>query len=146
MSTSGSESGSNNSSFSEGDPAETEQGLMAYQYEPEYTEQELTEMEVSNVSRQREIEENPRQYNTDWCSCSNCTSKPLPSECFCCHEFDLLEVVMDVGECVIEFQTVCLNPVVLSTSYVSFLRYKRHRGRAPDTLTNRCIFFISKFV
>ena len=33
--------------------------------------------------------------------------------------------------------TVCLNPVVLETSYISFLRYKHHRGRAPDVLTNR---------
>jgi hypothetical protein len=33
--------------------------------------------------------------------------------------------------------TVCLNPVVLETSYISLLRYKHHRGRAPDVLTNR---------
>jgi hypothetical protein len=26
---------------------------------------------------------------------------------------------------------------VLETSYISFLRYKRHRGRAPDVLANR---------
>ena len=30
-----------------------------------------------------------------------------------------------------------LEPEYTETSYISFLRYKRHRGRAPDVLTNR---------
>jgi hypothetical protein len=30
-----------------------------------------------------------------------------------------------------------MNTDVLETSYISFLRYKRHRRRAPDVLTNR---------
>ena len=33
-----------------------------------------------------------------------------------------------------DFRTAYLNPVVLETSYICFLRYTRHRGRAPDVL------------
>ena len=89
---------------------------------------------------------------------------PLLTECLCCHEFTLFDGNIELGECIsdnIDFRTVCLNPVVLETSYIQFkifycssikctfkqrdwtkgsyiifLRYKRHRGRAPDVLTH----------
>ena len=113
-------------------------GQLGYQYEPEYIEEEIAQMETERQAERLEIENNPRRNNTDWCSCSRCISMPLPSECLCCQEFHLLEEAIEHGHCVTEntdFRTVCLNPVVLTTSYVSFLRYKRRRGRAPDELT-----------
>jgi hypothetical protein len=97
-------------------------------------------MEEAASAQRREIENNPRQNDTNWCSCSKCISLPLPSKCLCCHEFSLFDGQLEPSDCITDstkFRTVCLNPVVLKTSYISFLRYKRHRGRAPDVLTNR---------
>ncbi|XP_063447171.1 uncharacterized protein LOC134726687 [Mytilus trossulus] len=138
MSSSDSESSDVSSSQSETNFDEC--GQFGYILEPEYTEEELQQIEAEETSRQQDIINNPRKFDTNWCSCKNCIVMPLPAECFCCHEFTLLEENMNLGECVTEntdFRIVCLNPVVLETSYISFLRYKRHRGRAPDVLTNR---------
>lgn len=143
MSTSGSESNSDNDSF--GELEYGEHGSMAYQYEPEYTEEELAQMEATNASRQREVADNPRQYDTDWCLCSNCISMPLPSECFCCHEFDLLEVHLDDGTCItdnIEFKTVCLNPVVLAPCFffLNGVFPHFHTNQESTYITLRVIF------
>ena len=97
-------------------------------------------MEEAASAQRREIENNPRQNDTNWCSCSKCISLPLPSECLCCHEFSLFDGQLEPSDCITDntnFRTGCLNPVVLERSYISFWRYKRHRGRAPDVLTNR---------
>ena len=115
-------------------------GEFGYQLEQEYTEEELRQMEEAASAQRREIENSPRQNDTNWCSCSKCISLPLPSECLCCHEFSLFDGQLEPSDCITDntnFRTVCLNPVVLETSYISFLRYKRHRGRPPDVLTNR---------
>jgi hypothetical protein len=115
-------------------------GEFGYQLELEYTEEELRQMEEAASAQRREIENNPRQNDTNWCSCSKCISLPLPSECMCCHEFSLFDGQLEPSDCITDntnFRTVCLNSVVLETSYISFLRYTRHRGRAPDVLTNR---------
>ena len=136
MSSSGTESDSSASSDVDFD----DYGEFGYQLEPEYTEEELRQMEEAASAQRREIENNPRQNDTNWCSCSKYISLPLLSECLCCHEFSLFDGQLEPSDCITDntnFRTVCLNPVVLETSYISFLRYKRHRGRAPDVLTNR---------
>ncbi|XP_071151251.1 uncharacterized protein [Mytilus edulis] len=116
-----------------------EYGQFGYALEPEYTEEELHEMEAAESSRNQDILSNPRQFNTDWCSCTKCIVMPLMTECLCCHEFTLFDGNIELGECTsdnIDFRTVCLNPVVLETNYISFWRYKSNRGRAPDILTH----------
>ena len=87
MSSSGTESDSSASSDVDFD----DYGEFGYQLEPEYTEEELKQMEEAANAQRREIENNPRQNDTNWCSCSKCISLPLPSECLCCHEFSLLD-------------------------------------------------------
>ena len=127
MSSSGTESDSSASSDVDFD----DYGEFGYQLEPEYTEEELRQMEEAASAQRREIENNPRQNDTNWCSCSKCISLPLPSECLCCHEFSLFDGQLEPSDCITDntnFRTVCRNPVVLKTSYISFLRYKRHRG------------------
>ena len=47
-------------------------GEFGYQLEPEYTEKELRQMEEAAIAERREIENNPRQNDTNWCSCSKC--------------------------------------------------------------------------
>jgi hypothetical protein len=136
MSSSGTESDSSASSDVDFDYY----GAFGYQLEPQYTEEELRQMKEAASAQRREIENNPRQNDTNWWSCSKCFSLPLPSECLCCHEFSLFDGQLEPSDCITyntNFRTVCLNPVVLETSYISFLRYKRHRGRAPDVLTNQ---------
>ena len=59
-----------------------------------------------------------------------CISLPLPSECLCCHEFSLFDGQLEPSDCITDNTN-------FRTSYTSFLRYKRHRGKAPDVLTNR---------
>ena len=115
-------------------------GAFGYQLEPQYTEEELRQMKEAASAQRREIENNPRQNDTNWCSCSKCISLPLPLECLCCHEFSLFDGQLELSDCIIDntnFRIVYLNPVVLETSNNSFLRYTRHRGRAPDVLTNQ---------
>ena len=131
MSSSGTESDSSASSDVDFD----DYGEFDYQLEPEYTEEKLRQVEKAASAQRREIENSPRQNDTNWCSCSKCISLPLPSECLCCHEFLLFDGQLEPSDCITDntnFKTVCLNTVVLKTSYISFLRYKRHRGRAPD--------------
>jgi hypothetical protein len=44
---------------------------------------------------------------------------------------------LEPSDCITDntnFRTVCLNPVVLETSYISFLRYKRHISAITKTL------------
>ena len=40
-------------------------GVFGYQLEPEYTEEELRQMEEAASAQRREIENNPRQNNTN---------------------------------------------------------------------------------
>ena len=69
MSSSGTESDSSASSDVDFD----DYGEFGYQLEPEYTE-ELRQMEEAASAQRREIENNPRQNDTNWCSCSKCIS------------------------------------------------------------------------
>jgi hypothetical protein len=43
-------------------------GEFGYQLEPDYTEEELRQMEEAASAQRREIENNPRQNDTNWCS------------------------------------------------------------------------------
>jgi hypothetical protein len=78
-----SSSGTESDSSASGDVDFDDYGEFGYQLEPEYTEEELRQMEEAASAQRREIENNSRQNDTNWCSCSKCISLPLPSECLC---------------------------------------------------------------
>jgi hypothetical protein len=61
MSSSGTESDSNDSSDVDFD----DYGEFGYQLEPEYTEEELRQMEEAVSAQRQEIENNPRQNDTN---------------------------------------------------------------------------------
>ncbi|CAG2238576.1 unnamed protein product [Mytilus edulis] len=90
-----------------------EYGQFGYALEPEYTEEELHEMEAAESSRNQDILSNPRQFNTDWCSCTKCIVMPLLTECLCCHEFTLFDagpidgLTIDAGDYI--YSNTCNN-------------------------------------
>ena len=59
-------------------------GVFGYQLEPEYTEEELRQMEEAASAQRREIENNPRQNDTNWFSCSKCISLACAAMNFHC--------------------------------------------------------------
>jgi hypothetical protein len=133
MSSSGTESDSSASSDVDFD----DYGEFDYQLEPEYTEEELRQMEEAASAQRGEIENNPRQNDTNWCSCSKCISLPLPSECLCCHAFSFFDGQLESSDCITDntnFRTVCLNPVVLETSYISFFEVQTSQRKS-----SRCV-------
>ncbi|XP_060775114.1 uncharacterized protein LOC132884975 [Neoarius graeffei] len=78
-----------------------------YLYDPEYTDEEIRQMELERAERERvdrEVEEGEagaaagagagaaRHRVTDkwWCTCSKCEVMQTEVECYCCHEWDLI--------------------------------------------------------
>ena len=105
-----------------------EMRLVAYNFEPEYSEEEMTSRsqhsitEASSADGVFTLEE--------WCSCGNCQQMLTSEECGCCKEADFVLPCLDDHECSMHldsYDTLIINPDV----------FKRQRGRAPDELNNR---------
>ena len=86
---------SNNESNNEGeeDIAFTAQP-MGYLYEPEYTDEDLRQMDIERAERERRAREagptvRERENVTWWCSCTECAPMPKEVESHCCREWDL---------------------------------------------------------
>ena len=62
--------------------------IIAYNFEPEYSDIERLEMERDNVYQELEIALVPISKE-DFCSCYNCVVMPLPEENVCCKESNL---------------------------------------------------------
>ncbi len=65
-----------------------------YIFEPEYTDEELQDME--RRQREEQLEEanlmaSTRSTETWWCSRKSCESMPSEQESFCCKEWDLIQ-------------------------------------------------------
>jgi hypothetical protein len=127
-------------SSSESDFEIDENSCLGYQYEPETqmksSMHNLLKMPQNNTQTQ---EESIRQ---NFCLCGNCENLPSIRECLCCKEFEHYDEnnITEEVQCISqhpEFDLICLNKTVLETAYVSFMRYKRLGGRAPDSLTTR---------
>ena len=71
-----------------------------YMYEPEYTDEELREMDAQRAERERAsletvpagaaVENRDRTTGDWWCQCRKCIQMPTGDECFCCREWDLV--------------------------------------------------------
>ncbi|KAK0156600.1 hypothetical protein N1851_000032 [Merluccius polli] len=70
-----------------------------YLYEPEYTDEELIEMDAQRAERERAAAaapagaaaENRERTSGDWwCQCQKCVQMLTFDECFCCREWDLV--------------------------------------------------------
>ena len=116
-----------------------EMEVEGYQFEPEFTEDEI---KSQNLASSPVVSVNERGMSLDWCTCENCTILPTFNECLCCNEFDhyVTDYINSHTKCISlhpDFDTVCLNPVILETAYIIYIRYKSQRGRAPDHLNNK---------
>lgn len=112
-----------------------------YQFEPEFTEEEI---EAQNDAPPPAVNVNERGASLNWCTCENCTILPTFKECLCCYEFEhyVADYINEHIKCIShhpDFDTVCLSPVILETAYIIYLRYtgKSQRGRAPEHLNNK---------
>ena len=75
---------------------------MGYLYEPEYTDDELRQMDSERAERERRAREDataaatqrPRENDTWWCSCDGCGPMPTERESYCYREWDLAMPVL----------------------------------------------------
>ena len=136
------EQGSRSASSDEYMPAETsscssyceENGATGcYNNEPTYTKEELKQMgfdsdesDESDASDSDGSSTSSRLENLHWCRCQTCVvwENMTIYECKCCTEYDLLKNKLENIKCITthqEFQTLCLNRIVLETAAI------RHR-------------------
>lgn len=113
---------------------------VGYQYEPEFTEEELAATSVSNHNI--ESDEDTTNIDDNFCTCENCIPLQKRRESLCCRDFQHYNehYITEVNSCITlhsDFDIICLNKTVLETAYVIFMRYKKMKGRAPDLLTPR---------
>jgi len=95
-----------------------------YMYEPEYTDEELIEMDAKRSEREKKsvetaapgdaIENRDRTSGDWWCQCRKCIQMPTEDECFCCREWDL--VTNADGRRVFLLQGVGLSYTIVSLS------------------------------
>lgn len=61
-----------------------------YLFEPEYSDQELREMEEASAAAARlQASERQRSHQKWWCSCSKCCEMTTEVESICCHEWNI---------------------------------------------------------
>lgn len=110
-------------------------GLIAYNFEPEYSSEELAVLE--NLPSDRDV----TGLNLEqWCECSHCITMPTQAENVCCRNSDLTLANLDDYSCITEhvnFEDIVLNPVILEVAYIQIMVFKGQRGRAPDELNNK---------
>ena len=70
-------------------------GPAPYMYEPEYTDEELIQMESEAIVQEQvdaDLSDARRRHLEaphEWCKCNNCAKMPKDEECLCCAEFYL---------------------------------------------------------
>lgn len=84
-----------------------------YLYEPEYTDEELSEMDAQRAERERATQEaaaaveNRDRISGDWwCQCGSCSPMQTEEECYCCKEWDLVIPQMQELELDTSFQNL----------------------------------------
>ena len=120
-------------------------GIKQYAFVPVYCEDDgESDSDDSDLERNFDSEQ---VEITDWCGCE--VSVFLSErECICCHEWDILKEKLEVEDvdCVtqhMDFDSACLNPSVLATSYVTCMRFKGIGSWAQAILINN--FFLNNW-
>ena len=92
-------------------------GIQPYTFRPVYSKKtEDSDLEGNSDSE--------LVGNTNWRGCEVCVSLS-EKECICCHEWDILEEKLEVknlDSVTQHMDFTCLNPSVVPTSYLPFMR------------------------
>ena len=70
-------------------------GLIAYDFEPEYSAKELEELGSIAMGRDGQV-----TVDDDFCMCLNCANMPLTRENVCCRESELVLSNLDSCDCI----------------------------------------------
>ena len=114
-------------------------GLKPYNFEPEYTEEELAELATAS-------DENSGNDGSSQQTC-RCTHCPVPN-CYCQRRENVLcgqrsdsfqprGLLLHNGPSILP--TIVLNRTVLEVAYIQSLAYKRSHVTAPAVLSNRYV-------
>ncbi|CAK6969982.1 uncharacterized protein LOC120555826 [Scomber scombrus] len=98
-----------------------------YLFEPEYTEEELAEMEENRRAAEEAVEitgvpHTPNRCEGDWwCSCGQCQPMATEKECLCCRESDVFRHGLENSEArfltaMDDFRAL-INPAVVQTFF-----------------------------
>jgi len=112
--------------------------LRGYDYEPEYTPEELDERSRSVVASSS----SSYAVVTDWCLCGRCHPMPTVEESVCCRNSDLTVGNLKDMQCITDdrrMQAVVLNEDVLSVMFVQMMLDTGNQGRAPDVLDDKYV-------
>ena len=112
-------------------------GLIPYNFEPEYSEEELRERSIASANDG----EGNKTEDAD-CRCERCifSIAVVPEERNCCADNTLCITSMSDLTCITEhssFATIVLAPIILEVAFVQTMAYKRSQSVVPATLTNR---------
>ena len=133
------------SADSSADSSTTEVSNAGYEYEPEFTEEEMKSIleqgHESSSSEDYSDLDSSRLENLHWCKCRNCviglTFTEL--ECKCYRECAILDEKLQDIKCITQhkdFENLMLNPSVLE---LSFIRHRRHQNiyKTVTEMSNR---------
>ena len=114
-------------------------GLKPYNFEPEYTEEELAELATASDENSGN-DDSSRQT----CRCTHCRFQTaiVEEEKTCCVDNDLTVSNLEDYCCITDhpsFHTIVLNRTVLEVAYIQSLAYKRSHVTAPAVLSNRYV-------
>ncbi|CAG2215734.1 unnamed protein product [Mytilus edulis] len=113
---------------------EDKMGLVPYNFEPEYSVEEMNTNSVAEPTSQQAF-----PTLEEWCDCGNCQQMPSPEECVCCRHAEFVYPNLEDHQCITQiesFDNLILNPDVLALSFIQMMMFKRQRGRAPDQLNS----------
>ena len=118
-------------------------GLKPYNFEPEYTEEELAELATASDENSGN---NDSSQQT--CRCTHCRFQTaiVEEETTCCVDNDLTVSNLEDYCCITDhpsFHTIVLNRTVLEVAYIQSLAYKRSHVTAPSVLSNRYVLSLS---
>lgn len=128
------------------------EGPRAYDFEPEFTEEELMLMmlggrreegEANLVADEMDIDVAPepqRLNDVNWCQCTNCAVMPTLSECRCCLETQNVNLLIADNGCITQhedFETVCLNRAVLRAVLIMRNDVRGHNVDVQRDLDNK---------